>query len=520
MTREVISVAVSNISNRHIEEAADFQIEKKMIRAHFNIHRAVAVAAAIMILFTMSISALAAADFESAYNLIYMVSPTIAQKLKPVKMSCEDNGIMFEVISAYVEGNEAKVYISVHDLIGDRIDGTTDLFDSVSINTSFDCSKSCENISYDAETKTATFLISISQWNEQDITGEKITFRVREMISNKQEYNSVLPEVNLDEIGEATDTFTPSHIRGGGGPAYDEYRENFQSLVSTGIICNPVDGVAISAVGYVDGKLHIQVRYDSIHETSNNGYVYLKNEDGDIIQCAANISYFVDAEQSGSCEEYIFDLTGKEISEYIPYGYFVTSGVNTKGNWSVTFPLGIEIISEDNISLVGKEAHGSSPTVYSKEEWNALEHELDEKDLAQSSMRLPENPICHSIADGNYSPPASIQEIITDDDKTPGIIVPNGAMGIFSKGDALGWACDYGDKLSWSFEKYPMENGAIQMLGIGYIQDGVMREMEVFSDTLSGKYEVSIPEKGVYHIYVICLSSDPISLKEGEITLN
>lgn len=339
MTRKNVSDAVSNISNRHIEEAAEFQIRKNNVRSHFIIRKVVAVAAAIMIVLTMSVSALAAFDVESAYNLLYTVSPTIAQKLKPVRMFCEDNGIMFEVISAYVEGSEAKIFISVQDLDGDRIDDTTDLFDSYSINTPFDCSSSCENISYDAETKTATFLIAISQWNGQNIIGEKITFRVREMISNKQKYDAALPEFDLNEIGGAADTFTPSYIRGGSGSAYDEYKENFQSLVSTDVLCTPVDGVAISAAGYVDGKLHIQVRYDSILETDNHGYVYLKNKDGDIIYCVASIAYFVDAEQKESYNEYIFDLAGKEISEYIPYGYFVTSDVNIKGNWSVTFPL-------------------------------------------------------------------------------------------------------------------------------------------------------------------------------------
>ena len=62
-------------------------------------------------------------------------------------MISEDNGIKIEVISAYVESGEAKILISVQDLEEDRIDETTDLFDSFSINTSFDCSSSCENIS-------------------------------------------------------------------------------------------------------------------------------------------------------------------------------------------------------------------------------------------------------------------------------------------------------------------------------------------------------------------------------------
>ncbi len=98
-----------------------------------------------------------AADFSPAYEFLYTLSPSAAQKLKPVSMISEDNGIKIEVISAYVESGEAKILISVQDLEEDRIDETTDLFDSFSINTSFDCSSSCENIKYDAETETAVF---------------------------------------------------------------------------------------------------------------------------------------------------------------------------------------------------------------------------------------------------------------------------------------------------------------------------------------------------------------------------
>lgn len=95
--------------------------------------------------------------FSPAYEFLYTLSPSAAQKLKPVSMISEDNGIKIEVISAYVESGEAKILISVQDLEEDRIDETTDLFDSFSINTSFDCSSSCENIKYDAETETAVF---------------------------------------------------------------------------------------------------------------------------------------------------------------------------------------------------------------------------------------------------------------------------------------------------------------------------------------------------------------------------
>ena len=339
MTRRNISDAISNISNRHIEEAADFQIGKKGVRKHFIMRRAVAAAATIMLVFTMSVPALAAADYEPAYNLLYKVSPTIAQKLKPVRMSCEDNGIKFEVISAYVEGSEAKIFISAQDIDGDKIDETTDLFDRYSINTPFDCSSSCENISYDTKTKTATFLISISQWNEQDIIGEKITFRVREMLSNKQEYDMVLSDFDMNNISTAPETVTPTHIFGGSGTNYSEVENNFRALKATGILYSPVEGVDITAMGYVDGDLHIQVRYENVLKTDNHGYIYFQNNEGEKITCNANVEFSTDSEYQERYVEYIYDLSDIELAEYDAYGYFVTSDTLITGNWSVTFPL-------------------------------------------------------------------------------------------------------------------------------------------------------------------------------------
>ena len=57
-----------------------------------------------------------------------------------------------------------KIYITMQDLTEDRIDGSTDLFDSYSINRPFDSSAHCERVRYDESTKTATFLITIDEW--------------------------------------------------------------------------------------------------------------------------------------------------------------------------------------------------------------------------------------------------------------------------------------------------------------------------------------------------------------------
>lgn len=335
MNTKKFSDAMSELDSKYIYETLNY---KKRFKKHLWIKWGT-IAASLLLVFTMSVPALAAADFEPAYNLLYEISPAIAQKLKPVRISCEDNGIKFEVISAYVEGNEAKIFISVQDINGDRVDETTDLFDSFSINTAFDCSSSCENISYDTETKTATFLITISQWNEEDIIGEKITFCVREMLSNKQEYDAILTDLDLTQISLTPKTITPTQIWGGEGTNYNEMENNFQALKTTGILCSPIAGVDITAMGYIDGKLHIQVKYKNAFETDTHGYIYFKNDKNEEVHSIATIAFSTDGKHQEQYMEYVYDFSDIDLSQYEAYGYFVTSETYIKGNWSVTFPL-------------------------------------------------------------------------------------------------------------------------------------------------------------------------------------
>lgn len=179
----------------------------------------------------------------------------------------------------------------------------------------------------------------------------------------------------------------------------------------------------------------------------------------------------------------------------------------------------IELLSPENSAFIGKEVLSSGVTVFSATEREQQMDELEKESLV-ASVQIPENSCFHAVANESCVPGSPVQEIALLGDKTPAVIIPNGAMGIFSKGDAAGWACDSGDTITWKFEKYPMENKNSQTLGVGYIQDGVMHEMQTFRDSLSGEYELPVLEEGVYYIYVIALSSDPISLKEGEIEVN
>jgi hypothetical protein len=302
----------------------------------------VAIAAALAICITFSVPVLAS-SVPVVYQLLYAVSPATAQFFKPVQMSCEDNGIRMEVISAYIHEDTAEIYIAMQDLTGGRIDETIDLFDSYAINTPFDCFAHCENVSYDDETRTATFLISITQMGKQKIEEDKITFVVKEFLSNKQEFAGLLPEVNLSCVSLNPDTQIPTQIRGSSGNCYDEFEPGFTALSPSAEQYSLVSGVTISAMGYINGKLHIQVYYENILKTDNHGYVYLQNDAGEVIQSTVSISFW-DSERQGSYEEYVFDIIPTELENYTLYGNFWTSDTLTEGSWEVTFPLKMEIL--------------------------------------------------------------------------------------------------------------------------------------------------------------------------------
>ena len=327
--------AIGEIDGNKIRNAK--LIPGKIKRIPFK--RAVALVAAIILCITFSVSVLAA-TVDPIYLMVYRVSPSLAQMLKPVQLSCEDNGIKMEVLSAAVYENEAAIYISLQDLTDqNRIDDTTDLFDSYHINRAFDSSASCSRVSFDEETGIATFLINISQWNDQEIGGDKITFYFTEFLSNKSKFEGELTELDLNSVTEVKETQLPESFRGGGGEELDyESRFDLKYLAPVyGGLLSPVDGVTVTNVGFVDGKLHIQLYFENILSYDNHGSIRMYDKDGN--QAESFHFSFWDDKKVGSYEEIIYDISPEDIENYKAFGYFVTCKNLTKGHWQVTFPL-------------------------------------------------------------------------------------------------------------------------------------------------------------------------------------
>ena len=236
--------------------------------------------------------------------MMYSVSPKIAQKLKPVNESCVDNGIEMKVVAAEIQDNKATVLVTMRDTEGSRLDETTYLFDSYSINTPYDQSAGCSFTEYDPNTNTAAFLILIEQNDHILIPGDKVTFSVSQIISGKSHNKYRLNPINTDNVLKISEYLSDPPVRGAGG--YDS--EDIKLIIpDEKNAVNLEEGVWFTGIGIVDNELHIQIRYDDIKTTDNHGFVYLKNKNGNVVNCRGNVAFW-DENYKNSYEEYVFSI--------------------------------------------------------------------------------------------------------------------------------------------------------------------------------------------------------------------
>ena len=111
---------------------------------HRTMRRTALLCAALVLCAALTLPALAD-GVPAVYELLYRVSPATAQYFRSVRMSCEDQGVRMEVISAYAQDDNAQIYFTLQDLTGDRLSQDADLFESYSIHASWSMEADCES---------------------------------------------------------------------------------------------------------------------------------------------------------------------------------------------------------------------------------------------------------------------------------------------------------------------------------------------------------------------------------------
>ena len=292
------------------------------------------IAAAAAVALCLAIPALGA-RVEPIYRLMYLVSPSVAQFFVPVERSCVSSGVEMELVAARLEGDTAQFYITLE---GDGLDGTVDLYDSYRILTPFDSTGTCELVGW--EDGTATFLVTIATMDGSRIPGGKITFQVRELLTGKTTYDDITVPVDWSSVGEG-ESQKMEHGTGGSGLLYETCLSGDPEMLVPGtpLAGFQVEGVELTAIGYVDGLLHIQTQVADLISNDNHGYFWLETAEGERVDAVYSVS--ATNGQSGAdrldWQDMVFDIDPSDLAGCTLKGRFVAGGTLVKGDWSITF---------------------------------------------------------------------------------------------------------------------------------------------------------------------------------------
>lgn len=225
------------------------------------------------LLLALSLTTALAATVPEMNAALYKFWPQAAEALMPINASCVDQGIKMEVESAVVKDNEILIKYSLQDLEGDRTAGKiTAMLNNEPLNMESDTLNSVSEmwLGYDAKTKKA-FLAEKMGYDYLPTRSDNqpITFRISYLIPD--EFTDLHPL--LEEYGSAPETTAAP----GNALIHRAESNNFNDVQilkpEEVVILDPAKGpnleineyVRLTGIGWVDGKLHVQLHYPDIH---------------------------------------------------------------------------------------------------------------------------------------------------------------------------------------------------------------------------------------------------------------
>ncbi|WP_324825361.1 DUF4179 domain-containing protein [Sinanaerobacter sp. ZZT-01] len=320
--------------------------EEKIGGFVFSSKKLLLTAAVVCLLLTGTITAFATAS-PILYDWIYSVNPKWAALLYPVNLTAEDQGIKVEVLYAVNDAYNTMVYFTVQDITGEnRIDESLDLCDAYYVE-----GPSAFNVrllSFDEETNTAFCVMR--GFGTVKLSNKLSFFQLTKMMNNKKTYDWYDTGISLQELaaGEA-EILSSSEFADIGGSAWTEDELPILKPDEMEIpLGDDIDFVTISNMGFVDGKLHIQTKWEKSYD--NHGQLLLLDKTERAMDEEKALScdnyYFRTEEDAKNCGndmfahhiEFIYDIKDwKELEKYRLWASFVEDGLLIEGKWDVNF---------------------------------------------------------------------------------------------------------------------------------------------------------------------------------------
>ena len=227
---------------------------------------------AMILLLAFAATAIAGSVNEDFNAWLYRIWPEAATALMPVDMSCENNGIRLEIISAVADGEELYITYSMEDLEKDRLNTECSPVMYVDDARSYDWESSFEQPIRDEATGKIIFGEHFTYNGNITAADNVLNAHIHSFISHRQ---TALVDLfpYLEQFGSEVKTAT---VPEGAGTLWraDVYAgqdiENRSGSVPADTqVINPAysreirlaDTVFLSGIGMVDGRLHVQLHF-------------------------------------------------------------------------------------------------------------------------------------------------------------------------------------------------------------------------------------------------------------------
>jgi hypothetical protein len=268
--------------------------------------------------------------------------------LQPVEMSCEDEGIRIETVAAMNSDRSAVIYLTVRDLVSDRLDETFRFSPSYSFSNTI--MSGYEVARYDAAERTVTLRMTAE--GTENLNNKKVKLTVDSLVG-KNARISVDAGIDFADITETVRGPVVDPALGG----YDGDEVFLRTVSERGALeilkPNEIDrpipdlpSLRISNLGIIDGLLHVQLRRagDTIPGT---GQFRLEDSQGNISDGGGYLGAFhFNLDSDGNAvpgeyvySEYIIDPESIDPEDVRMVGDFEFEQNVIEGNWEIAFIL-------------------------------------------------------------------------------------------------------------------------------------------------------------------------------------
>lgn len=341
LEEQQLKQVLDTVKTPPIDDLHNKVTERLYRRSSFKSHRGLKVALTTCLCLFLSVNLLAAAspDFK---ELLSLIGYQMEYYLQPINLVSESDGIKLEVLGAMNDDASTVIYLTLQDLTGNRIDETLDVYNYTLSGARI---LNMQTIDYNEETHTATLRLQGN--GGKNLNGKTVYLGIQSFLSEKIFYNDLIFSLDLPSLASQpveSITLKDGDYSGGSGLIGMD-SENIKVLKPNqlNLTLPELDFITISNVGYIDGKLHIQVKWrdDSIDD---HGYFYFVDESGEKVDIlTGSISFGVnennETQYGRNMDEYIFDITPEQLDSLQLKGYFVTANQYTEGDWHVKFKL-------------------------------------------------------------------------------------------------------------------------------------------------------------------------------------